>query len=216
METQLHHVLELEQLTPETFLIHLDRQNFSFKPGQYAILRNPKTGEGREYSIYSSDREDRLSFLVREIKTGEFSRYLKHLKVGSELAIEGPRGFFILDEKSLDGHPLLFIATGTGISPFHSFVQSHSNLNYQVLHGIHFADEAYGRAAFDSDRYLLCTSREDKGDYFGRVSYYLKEHKVDENLICYLCGNSDMIEEVTNILESNGVSPENIRTEVFF
>ncbi len=216
METQLHHVLELEQLTPETFLIHLDRQNFSFKPGQYAILRNPKTGEGREYSIYSSDREDRLSFLVREIKTGEFSRYLKHLKVGSELAIEGPRGFFILDEKSLNGHPLLFIATGTGISPFHSFVQSYSNLNYQVLHGIHFADEAYGRAAFHSDRYLLCASREDKGGYFGRVSYYLKEHKVDENLICYLCGNSDMIEEVTNILESNGVSPENIRTEVFF
>lgn len=216
METQKHHVLELEQLTPETFLIHLDRQKFSFKPGQYAILRNPETGEGREYSIYSSDKEDRLSFLVREIKTGEFSRYLKHLQVGSELAVEGPRGFFILDEKSLNGHPLLFIASGTGISPFHSFVQSYSNLNYRVLHGVHFADEAYGRAAFDPARYLLCTSREDKGDYFGRVSYYLKEHQVDRDLICYLCGNSDMIEEVTNILESYGVLPENIRTEVFF
>lgn len=216
METQLHRVLELEQLTPETFLIHLDRQNFSFKPGQYVILRNPETGEGREYSIYSSNQEDRLSFLVREIKAGEFSRYLKHLNVGSELAVEGPRGFFILDEKSLKGHPLLFIATGTGISPFHSFVQSYSNLNCQMLHGVHFADEAYGKSAFDADRYLLCTSREDKGDYFGRVSYYLKEHKVDQDLICYLCGNSDMIEEVTNILESYGVLPENIRTEVFF
>ena len=168
METQLHRVLELEQLTPETFLIHLDRQNFSFKPGQYVILRNPETGEGREYSIYSSNQEDRLSFLVREIKAGEFSRYLKHLNVGSELAVEGPRGFFILDEKALDGHPLLFIATGTGISPFHSFVRSYSNLNYRVLHGVHFADEAYGRAAFDPNRYLLCTSREDKGDYFLR------------------------------------------------
>ncbi|WP_339735112.1 FAD-binding oxidoreductase [uncultured Sunxiuqinia sp.] len=216
METQLHHVLELEQLTPETFLIHLDRQDFSFKPGQYAILRNPETGEGREYSIYSADKENRLSFLVREIKEGEFSRYLKHLIVGSELVVEGPRGFFILDEKALNGHPLLFIATGTGISPFHSFVQSYSSLDYQVLHGVHFSDEAYGKSAFNADRYLLCSSREDKGDYFGRVSYYLKEHQVDQDLICYLCGNSDMIEEVTNILESYGILPENIRTEVFF
>ena len=216
MEIQLHRVLEVEELTPETFLIHLERQNFSFKPGQYVILRNPETGQGREYSIYSSDKEDRLSFLVREIKDGEFSRYLKHLIPGSELAVEGPRGFFVLDEKALDGHPLLFVASGTGISPFHSFVQSYTNLNYQVLHGVHFADEAYGRADFNPDRYLLCTSREDKGDYFGRVSYYLKKHKVDQGLICYLCGNSDMIEEVTNILEGFGILPENIRTEVFF
>lgn len=216
MEKNLHLVREIEQLTPETFLIHLDRQNFEFKPGQYVILRNPETGEGREYSIYSSTREDRLSFLVREIKDGDFSRFLKHLKPGSSLMVEGPRGFFILDEQSLNGHPLLFIATGTGISPFHSFVNSYDKLNYEVLHGVHFADEAYGRSAFAEDRFCLCTSREDKGDYFGRVSYYLKEKPVDKELICYLCGNSDMIEEVTNMLETHGISPENIRTEVFF
>ena len=137
METKLHQVLGIETLTPETFLIHLDRQDFDFKPGQYAVLRNPETGEGREYSIYSSIHDDRLSFLVREIADGEFSRYLKHLKVGSSIAIEGPRGFFILDEKSENGHPILFIATGTGISPFHCFVRSFDRLNYKVLHGVH-------------------------------------------------------------------------------
>ena len=216
METQLHQVLEIEILTPETFLIHLDRLDFDFKPGQYVVLRNPETGEGREYSIYSSIHEKRLSFLVREIEDGEFSRYLKHLTVGSPVAVEGPRGFFILDEKSIHGHSVLFIATGTGISPFHSFVNSYENLNYRVLHGVHFADEAYGRAAFDPELFCLCTSREEKGDYFGRVSYYLKEHRVEKGTICYLCGNSDMIEEVTNLLESYGIEPENIRTEVFF
>ena len=216
METQLHQVLEIEFLTPETFLIHLDRLDFDFKPGQYVVLRNPETGEGREYSIYSSIHEKRLSFLVREIEDGEFSRYLKHLMVGSPVAIEGPRGFFILDEKSIQGHPVLFIATGTGISPFHSFVNSYGNLNYRVLHGVHFADESYGSGTFAPERFCLCTSREEKGDYFGRVTYYLKEHRVESDTICYLCGNSDMIEEVTDLLESFGVEPENIRTEVFF
>lgn len=216
METKLHKVLGFDELTPETFLIHLDRLDFDFKPGQYVVLRNPETGEGREYSIYSSVHEDRLSFLVREISDGEFSRYLKHLTVGSQIAIEGPRGFFILDEKSVNGHPLLFIATGTGISPFHSFVKSYEKLNYKVLHGVHFADEAYGRDAFNPENFCLCTSREEKGDYFGRVTYYLKEHPVENGTICYLCGNSDMIEEVTDLIESFGVEPENIRTEVFF
>ena len=216
MEKQLHQVLEIEMLTPETFIIHLDRQQFSFKPGQYGVLRDPETGEGREYSIYSSDQDERLSFLVREVEDGEFSRYLRHLRSGSQIIVEGPRGFFILDDQALAGQPLLFIATGTGISPFHSFVKSYPNLNYHVLHGVHFADEAYGRQAFDTDRFCLCTSREEKGNFFGRVSYYLKENQVNKETICYLCGNSAMIEEVTGILENDGIAPENIRTEVFF
>ncbi|MGQ8335209.1 ferredoxin--NADP reductase [Sunxiuqinia sp. A32] len=216
MHKQIHQVINLEHLTPETFIIHLTRNNFDFEPGQYVVLRNPDSGEGREYSIYSSVNDEKLSFLVREVEGGDFSRYLRHLKPGSSLQVEGPRGFFILDESNKNGHPALFIATGTGISPFHSYVKSYSNLNYQVLHGVHFADEAYGRQAFNKDSFCLCTSRMEDGDYFGRVSSYLKENPIEDQTICYLCGNSDMIEEVTTILENEGVPPENIRTEVFF
>ncbi|MFV0377535.1 MAG: ferredoxin--NADP reductase [Mangrovibacterium sp.] len=216
MNKSNHKLIELEELSPETFVLHFNRNGFQFTPGQYVVLRNPVSGEGREYSIYSSDKEERLSFLIREIEGGDFSRYLRHLKSGSEIQLEGPRGFFILDEQVLAGHQTLFIATGTGISPFHSFVKSYPSLNYKLLHGVHFADEAYGCEAFKPYRYKLCTSREDGGDYFGRVTFYLKENPVDPDTICYLCGNSGMIEEVTNLLEGYGILPENIRTEVFF
>lgn len=216
MNKSLHRLVEFEKLTPETFVLHFERAGFNFTPGQYVVLRNPATGEGREYSIYSSDKEDRLSFLIREVETGEFSRYLRHLKPGSEVQVEGPRGFFVLDDQVKGGHPVLFIATGTGISPFHSFVGSYPSLNYKLLHGVHFADEAYGRDSFKPYRYSLCTSREESDHYFGRVTFYLKENPVEKDTICYLCGNSDMIEEVTTILENYGVSAENIRTEVFF
>ncbi len=216
MNKSLHQLLELEELTPETFVLHFERNDFQFKPGQYAVLRNPETAEGREYSIYSSEQDERLSFLIRKVEFGDFSRYLRHLTIGSELQIEGPRGCFVLDEDILSGHPTLLIATGTGISPFHSFVQSYPELNYRLLHGVHFPDEAYGRDTYNSDRYQLCTSRQEGTDYFGRVTYYLKENPVSEDTVCYLCGNSDMIEEVTDILEGYGVSAENIRSEVFF
>lgn len=203
-------------LTPETFIIRLDRMNFQFEPGQYVIIRIPDQNKGREYSIYSGINDNYLDFLVREIPEGDFSRYLRHLKPGTELDVEGPKGYFILDEKTKQGHPAMLIATGTGISPFHSYVKSYPGLAYRVLHGVHFGDEAYGRETFSRDRYLLCTSRRDDGDYFGRLTYYLKENPVDSEMICYLCGNSDMIDEVTTLLEKYGLPPEHIRTEVFF
>ncbi|MFY9152817.1 MAG: FAD-binding oxidoreductase [Prolixibacteraceae bacterium] len=216
MKRTKHIVLAVINLTPETFIIRLDRKNFQFEPGQYVVIRIPDQNKGREYSIFSGTDDEYLDFLVREIPAGEFSRYLRNLKPGSELDVEGPKGFFILDEKTKNGHPVLMIATGTGISPFHSYIKSYRNLNYRIIHGVHFADEAYGRETFDPQKYLLCTSRHDKGDYFGRVSYYLEENPVDQNLICYLCGNSDMIDEVTTILENKGLPAENIRTEIFF
>lgn len=216
MNKSLHQLLELEELTPETFVLHFERNGFQFQPGQYAVLRNPENGEGREYSIYSSNQDECLSFLIRTVEFGDFSRYLRHLTPGSTLQIEGPRGFFVLDEEVLGGQSTLLIATGTGISPFHSFVKSYPQLNYRLLHGVHFPDEAYGRNTYDPQRYQLCTSRQEGADYFGRVTYYLKENPVTEGTVCYLCGNSDMIEEVTDILEGYGVSAENIRSEVFF
>ncbi|MBW8333677.1 MAG: oxidoreductase [Prolixibacteraceae bacterium] len=216
MKRRKHTVLEIINLTPETFILRLDRHGLQFEPGQYVVIRIPDEKKGREYSIFSSTNDEYLDFLIREIPAGEFSRYLRHLTPGSELDLEGPKGYFILNEKTKQGHPTLMIASGTGISPFHSYVKSYPALNYSVLHGVHFADEAYGREAFNPEKYVLCTSRLDQGDYFGRVTYYLKENAVDPDTICYLCGNSEMIEEVTAILEKYGLPPENIRTEVFF
>lgn len=216
MKRRKHTVLEIINITPETFILRLDRLDFQFEPGQYVVIRIPDMKKGREYSIFSATTDNYLDFLIREIPAGEFSRYLRHLTPGSELDIEGPKGYFILNEITKQGHPTLMIASGTGISPFHSYIKSYPDLNYRIIHGVHFADEAYGRAAFNPEKYILCTSRHDEGDYFGRVTYYLKENAVDKDTICYLCGNSAMIEEVTNLLEKYGLPPENIRTEVFF
>lgn len=216
MKRTKHIVIDIIDLTPETFILRLDRKDFHFEPGQYVIIRIPDHKKGREYSIYSATTDEYLDFLVREIPAGEFSRYLHNLKPGSELDVEGPRGFFVLDEKTKNHHPALMIATGTGISPFHSYIKSYPELNYRILHGVHFAKEAYGRETFNPESYLLCTSRDEEGHYLGRVTNYLMENSVDADTICYLCGNSGMIDEVTTILEKYGLPPENIRTEVFF
>lgn len=216
MKRTKHTVLEIINITPETFILRLDRKDFKFEPGQYVVLRMPNELKGREYSIFSATTDTYLEFLVREIPEGEFSRYLRHLPAGSQIDVEGPKGYFVLDARSKQGAPMMMIATGTGIAPFHSFVKSYPQLNYRILHGVRFADEAYGRESFHPDRFMVCSSRLDDGDYFGRVTDYLQQTTVSKDTICYLCGNSDMIDQVTTILEGYGLPPENIRTEVFF
>lgn len=216
MKTSLHRVLAIEHLTPETFLIRIERNDFRFEPGQYVVLRDPETREAREYSIYSGMDEAFLEFLVREVKGGAFSRFLRHLRIGSILEIVGPKGFFILDETLKRSGKLLFISTGTGISPFHSLVKSFPTLDYELLHGAHFPDEAYGLQDFERQRVTVCASRTPDGDFFGRVTYLLKEKLVAHDSVCMLCGNSAMIEEVTGMLEAKGIAPEQIRSEVFF
>ncbi len=54
------------------------------------------------------------------------------------------------------------------------------------------------------------------GQFLGRVTAWLRHNKIDTGTLCYLCGNANMIDESTDILEAYGISPENIRSEVFF
>jgi len=211
-----HTVIEVINLTSGTFILRLDRKNFEFEAGQYVVLRMPDHKQGREYSIFSGTADNYLDFLIREIPAGSFSGYLRNLTPGSELEVDGPRGFFLPDQRVIRGIPAVFIATGTGISPFHSYIKSYPDLNYTVLHGVKYAGESYGREAFKADRQTICSSQDNEGNFRGRVTDYLEKTGVDKNAIYHLCGNAIMIDKVCTLLEHSGVNPGNIRSEVFF
>ena len=66
------------------------------------------------------------------------------------------------------------------------------------------------------DRYKLCTSRDQQGDFNGRVTDYLKQKSLDSDTLVYLCGNCDMIYDVYDLLTSRGFPSGNIKTEVYF
>ena len=70
----------------------------------------------------------------------------------------GPFGFFSLDEDYAT-KKYLFVATGTGIAPFHSIALSHPGLDYKIVHGIRYGAEAYERNAYPANRYVACASR---------------------------------------------------------
>jgi ferredoxin/flavodoxin---NADP+ reductase len=141
---------------------------------------------------------------------------LKGLKAGDSLVVEEPVGYFTLNEKAKDDKKYVFIATGTGISPFHSIIKSNPNINYTLLHGVRTAQEGYESNEYDNDKYILCSSRDKSGDYIGRITNYLQEIKIDKESEVYLCGNCNMIHDAYDILENQGVANEHIHAEVYF
>jgi len=212
----LHKIQNIRYLTESTYIIRMEKNNFDFRAGQYLSLGLPDDSNMREYSIYSGDSDPYLEVLIKEVQEGDVSVLLKKTKLGQALNVEGPYGFFTLREKDIQNREFLFLATGTGISPFHSFVKSNPILNYRLVHGIRYAEEAYEKDAYSEKCYTAATSKDAKGDYQGRLTSYLKMLNPKPDTLCYLCGNVDMIHDAYDILQEKGIPVDQIHSEVYF
>ncbi|MFW6290357.1 MAG: FAD-binding oxidoreductase [Mariniphaga sp.] len=212
----IHKVVALRPLTEHTFILQLERRDFAFQTGQFIVLRRPGTIDQREYTIYNGENEDVLEVLVREVDDGKVTPRLKKLIPGDTVEVDGPFGFFRFHPKMFTVQDFLFVATGTGISPFHSFVRTFPKLNYRLIHGVRYRNEAYEHEHFERERVILCTTGDRNGHFNGRVTEYLKGQDINPDTQCFLCGNSEMIQESFDILTGKGVPVQNIYTEVYF
>ncbi len=203
-------------ITESTYILRFQRQGLEFIPGQYIVLGIQGSKQKREYSIYSPVDVPYLEVLIKEVESGFLSKKLKHGNPGEIVDIEGPFGYFIVDEKLLPERKYLFISSGTGISPFHSIVLSYPEINYTLLHGVSYLRESYERNDYAQGRYIQCVSKEPGGEFKGRVTEYLLKNPVDINIWAYLCGNSAMIDDAYTILEKSGIPSNQLHAEVYF
>jgi CDP-4-dehydro-6-deoxyglucose reductase, E3 len=130
-------------MVPETFEIELqsntvlapsvrrlvfgrtDGRALAFDAGQWLNLVLPlATGEiRRAYSIASPPNgTPRFELAVTEVTGGPGSSYLAALAPGAKLRAIGPQGFFT--RPPLDPAPALMVATGTGVTPLYSMMQT--------------------------------------------------------------------------------------------
>lgn len=208
-----HKVLNIRLLTETAYVLRFEKDNLSFIPGQHIYVGIPGDDD-RPYSVYNSVDDTAVEILVKEIDKGNVSKKLKALEADSLVSVDDAQGHFSIKEHL--GYKLYFVATGTGIAPFHSFVKSYSGIDYTIIHGVSLVSEAYDRDHYESSRYVLCASRETGGDFDGRVTEYLKGLDVEDNACFFLCGNSAMIDDAYDILLEKGLPGERIRTEIYF
>ena len=209
-------VINVEHLTKDTFRLRTDRPEVPILAGQCFNVGIPGGSINREYSMYSDANGDYLDFLIKVVEDGSLTPQLQKLKVGDLVEIDGPYGQFYLHDPLDKSKKYTFLATGTGVAPFHSFISTYPSLNYRLIHGVRYPNEQYEFKDYADESYIPCISKNNAGSKSMRLTDFLKENPICADEIVYLCGNRNMIVDAFEILREQGVPGNNLFTEVFF
>lgn len=204
--------------SPEIFELQLEKNGMQYVSGDCVALFGEDQKVSRPYSMASGVGEKVLRFVVRRMDGGQVSPWLASRKRGDRVKISPPFGWFRPGPKN-DGQKFVFLATGTGISPFLSHFRScpeHPPL--QCLYGVRQLQDAVDLEWLRAACHVrLAVSREDvDGHLRGRVTDMLDDMPCAPDIHYYLCGLDDMIDEVSNWLENKSVPITHIHRECFF
>jgi ferredoxin--NADP+ reductase len=209
-------VIENVQLSEGTFRLRTERPDTTIRAGQCFSVGTKDLGINREYSMYSGANDPYIDFLIREVPDGIVTPVLAQLNVGQLVEIGGPYGDFCVDKHDLLKDEFIFIASGTGIAPFHSYVKTFPDLKYNVFHGIRKETECYDQQSYRNGGYFPAISQpttQESGQY---VTKLLEDIELNPLAIYYLCGNRMMITNTVKLLLSRGVPGGQILMETFF
>ena len=208
-------ILNRQWLSDHTFEMELARPDgFSFIPGQRIHLSCG--GIGRDYSLVSSPRDKSLRLCIRHVPHGKLTPKLLDIPLGASLQVFGPNGYFLFRES--EKHPV-FIATGTGVAPFVSMCLAGCS-GFTLLHGVRNPNERYYADVLKrgAGLYMPCISgtvESRSGVYAGRVAGYAADELPAGDYDFYLCGRTEMVRDVTNIVDQR-FPASRIFIELFF
>jgi ferredoxin-NADP reductase len=214
-----------------------------FRPGQYVNLFVDVDGilTSRPYSISSKPGVGFLDLTVRDKPGGFVAPFLlNEMQVGDELESTGPAGAFYY-EPLIDGRDLVFLAGGSGVTPFMSIIrhllgrgEATPSLQIHLLYGSRLLDDViFGAelaklaAEHPCFRYSLVIS-EPPASYEGGdlESPAYRTGFLDAKLIreevgdvsgktFYVCGPNVMYGFCLDALQEMGVPRHKIRRELY-
>jgi len=198
-----------------------------YRPGQYINLFL-EDGSHRSFSMASRPGDRSVDFHLRRIPEGRFTHHrVGALRAGDTLEVELPLGNFCHHPE--DYRPLLLLATGTGLAPLKSILESLMDSddcppvalywgarNEEDLY-LHHEVAAWGER-FEDFTYVPVLSRPGEG-WQGRSGYVqqaaledfedLSEHAI------YLCGSPAMVEQSRRDFLARGASIDHIYADSF-
>lgn len=234
---ELHcQVIEFKWLTSTVMSIRIRaKKTVHFDAGQFVAVKVPN-GPKRLYSFASPPsgllKPNEFELCVKFLPGGKGSEYLSHLKAGDPIEIWSPYGDFVYETDP--SRSACFIATGTGVAPMRSIVLSEHFRNdlpksATLLFGARDLSEILYPGEFEKAgcKVVYALSQAQAGlevqseaqIFRGRITGYLESLPKYSNFRetdFYLCGNNEMIADVTAMLiQAFGVQPSAIHAEAF-
>ena len=229
-----------EEVAPGLAIVGVEalESPFPFEPGQYATLglMGPAGKLVQRPMSISSSADDlgEYEFFIRLVEGGALTPLLWERSVGDPINIKGPKGKFLLQD---DGRRSLFVASGTGLAPFMSMIETlrsrDQTRDIVLLHGVSYDYDLAWRETLtelqDGDgfplRYVGTVSRPQHcpewtgctGRVEAIVTDQLSEHALTPaDTTIYLCGNPDMITAVDEVATERGFPAEQVRKELYW
>jgi glycine betaine catabolism B len=228
-------VVEIIDETPTTKTFRCERTDGEippFRAGQYVNLYLVISGvhTSRPYSISSPPGRNHLDLTVRR-KPGGFltGQLFENVKIGDVWETSGPAGQFYY-EPLIDRGELVFIAGGSGVTPFISMLRDQERKGWpfkiHMLYGSRMMEdvifkEELERLANSSDNfnYSLVIS-EPPEEYDGHRGFItrdlIREHiGENENKTFFICGPNALYDFCLAELEALGAPLHKIRRELY-
>ncbi|MEV5984589.1 2Fe-2S iron-sulfur cluster binding domain-containing protein [Streptomyces sp. NPDC052051] len=206
---------------------------FQFDAGQFVEVEVPGSGGARRvYSLANTGNWDGvLELYVKLLPDGLFSSYLRErARVGDRLTVHGPQGAFGLRETGL--RPRWFVAGGTGLAPLLSMARQMAEWQEpqraRFYFGVNEEDDVFGEAPLQEIAaglpgftHEICVRRPGTrwqgaiGTPAERLGDALRTLDGTESPDIYVCGPPPLIEAVTNVATTQGISQDRVFRELF-
>jgi ferredoxin-NADP reductase len=211
-----------------TFWFRPER-SLDYTAGQYTELLLPHTnqdsrGMKRWFTLSSSPGREFVSITTRQMSHGStFKKALFELQPGAELSMTEPMGDFVLP---LDPTiPLIFVAGGIGITPFHSMLSwlaNHNDLRtIAFVYAVHNEGEIILQRAFEQANIHPTIIVSDPSDAWGGERGHLNAEMVlalakpADNALIYMSGPEEMVEALKKDMLRCGVDQRQLITDLF-
>lgn len=196
---------------------------FSFLEGQYLdVLQN---NISRSYSIASTNKDNKIRLLIKKCPNGQMSNYwFNDAQENDLLRIEGPKGTFFLRDSQ---KPLLFLATGTGIAPVISILESlEADETYQQIQPIYVywgnrkSEDFVWKPDFKKLKVSFYRVNSQPFDNWSERVGYVQDVALDDiiNIVdysVYACGSNAMIQSAKQQLISKKFPESQFYSDAF-
>jgi len=215
---QTTELLSRRWLSKSAFEIELIRpKSFAFKAGQTICFLHESLK--RYYSLLSTPDDPILKLCVHHVPKGRFSPILADAEIGSRFKFTGPHGYFTYKRSA---RQTVFVASGTGVAPFVSMGRS-GVTDFILLHEVTSVEDLYYQRIFQkiTSNYVPCfleaipLDPKPPGTFHGNAVSFIKTNLKPANYDFYLCGEREMIREVTLLVDER-FAGSYVFTEVFY
>jgi glycine betaine catabolism B len=213
-----------------TFYFRPERP-MQYTAGQFMelTLRHPRPdsrGVKRWFTLSSSPTEELVSITTKFAGRDESSSFKKALfgiRPGHELLMSDPMGDFVLPK--LIQTPLVFVAGGIGVTPFHSMLSwlaaTKETRPIKLLYGVHSEEQIIFQETFDRVGQHATIVVGESSDAWGgergqlNAELILGLEKPTEDTLIYVSGPEPLVENLEKDLKKAGIHKHQLVLDFF-